>query len=274
MQYVKWLALRTYDFGTVHVSLRAVTRPGGFAVEHRKRGRGTSGIVLVTGGEICFHQNGQPDLTAKANDLCLLPQDSRYQLLFRAAENSLILLNFALITPSGEPITPGKQVEMLQSPVTDPKLLRFFEKLPASFPASETGSSFRGKEQLYKLFSMLFEETRIDLSPHPKFASIVPGAHLLEQTFLENLPIACYAEACNISLSSFRSLFAEFYGISPLRYRNRLRIYHARVMLMETHCTVEEAARCSGFDNTGYFCRLYKKTTGETPGQTRSRHWE
>ena len=42
-------------------------------------------------------------------------------------------------------------------------------------------------------------------------------------------------------------------------------------MLTETHCTVEEAARGSGFDNVGYFCRLYKKTTGETPGQTREK---
>lgn len=274
MQYVKWQALCTYDFGAFHVSVRAVTRPTGFTVEHRKKGRGSSGILLVNEGSLCFQQDGLPDLMVKQNDLCLLPQDCRYHLRFCSRENSIILLNFTLMAPNGEPIIPGEDVQLLQSPATDPKLLRFFKALPDRLDASEPAAPFRGKEQLYRLFSMLFDEVQISLAPQPKFSGIAPGVQLLEQTFLENRPISSFAECCNVSLSSFRSLFSEYYGISPLRYRNRLRINYARSLLTESQCTVEEAARRSGFDNTCYFCRLYKKSTGETPGQTRARYWE
>lgn len=271
MQYIKWQALNTLEFGLFHVSARITQRPAGFTVDHRKRGRSCNCLLLVTSGSLCFFQEGQPELLAKAGDLCLLPEKSRYHLRFSGKENSLILVNFSLFSPSGETLIPGDRGQLLQTGVTDPQLLRLFEKLPQSYAESDTGAQLRCKELFYRLLSILFRERQIERAAQPKYAGIAPGAHLLEQTYLEDLPISRYAEACSISLSSFRSLFTEFYGISPLRYRNRLRIYHARVMLTETHCTVEEAARGSGFDNVGYFCRLYKKTTGETPGQTREK---
>ena len=271
MRYIKWQALNALEFGLFHVSARITQRPAGYTVDHRRKGRGNNGLLLVTDGSLCFFQEGQPELTAKAGDLCLLPQQSRYHLRFSGKENSLILVNFTLLAPSGETLIPGDRVQLLQPGVTDPQLLRLFEKLPQSYAETDAGAQLRCKELVYRLLSMLFQERQIDRAAQPKYAGIAPGAHLLEQTYLEDLPICRYAEACSISLSSFRSLFTEFYGISPLRYRNRLRIYHARVLLSETHCTVEEAARSSGFDNTGYFCRLYKKLTGETPGQTRGK---
>ena len=138
----------------------------------------------------------------------------------------------------------------------------------------KSDSAFLHKEQLYRLFTLLFGEKSIDHPLQTKYSNLAPGIHLLQQTFLQDLPIQQFADICNISLSSFRSLFTEFYGISPLRYRNQLRINHAKTLLTETHCTISEVAERSGFDNTAYFCRLYKKIIGETPGQTRARHWE
>lgn len=274
MQYVKWQALNSLEFGVFHVSARTSQRPAGFTVDHRKRGRSNNGLLLVTAGSLCFSQEGQPELLAKAGELWLLPEASRYLLRFSGKENSLILVNFTLLSPSGETLLPGDRVQPLQTAVTDPQLLRLFEKLPQSYAEADSVARLRCKELVYRLLTMLFQERQIHRAAQPKYAGIVPGAHLLEQTYLEDLPICRYAEACSISLSSFRALFTEFYGISPLRYRNRLRICHARVLLAETHCTVEEAARSSGFESICYFCRLYKKITGETPGQTRGKSGE
>ena len=79
-----------------------------------------------------------------------------------------------------------------------------------------------------------------------------------------------FAKACNISESGFRQMFFKQYGISPLQYRNRLRINRARELLEYDNCTVAEAAYASGFENLGYFCRSYKKHMGETPQATRA----
>jgi transcriptional regulator GlxA family with amidase domain len=48
-----------------------------------------------------------------------------------------------------------------------------------------------------------------------------------------------------------------------------LRIERARAMLSETGCSVTEAAYACGFENLGYFCKYYKKITGESPGSTK-----
>lgn len=272
MPNIKWQALSTCEFGVFHVSLRMLERPCNFSVDHSRRGRGSSGILLLNGGKLTFLQDGLPALTMEGNSLCLLPQSCRYRLHFLGEHNRLMLLNFILLTPQGEPILPGDRIEILSHNITEPKLLRFMDDYSQAFASEPAGNTFRQKEYLYRLLSLLFEEDAPWEVPQTKYANLAPGIRLLRQTFLEDLPIDRFSQACCISSSSFRSLFTQLYGISPLRYRNQLRLNYARQLLKDGHCTVREAAERSGFNNLGYFCRLYKKSTGETPGQTRSRY--
>lgn len=102
-----------------------------------------------------------------------------------------------------------------------------------------------------------------------QYSQIAQGATLLKQTYLENLPIETFAKQSNISVSAFRQLFNKQYGMSPIKYRNMLRINRAKQLLENDNCTVAEVAYASGFENIGYFCRYYKKVTGKTPKQTK-----
>ena len=92
---------------------------------------------------------------------------------------------------------------------------------------------------------------------------------MLEQTYLENLPIEKYAAVSHVSVNTFRSLFQKQFGTSPLKYRNSLRIERAKELLNEGGFTVAEVAYASGFENIGYFCRYYRRITGESPGETK-----
>ena len=95
---------------------------------------------------------------------------------------------------------------------------------------------------------------------------------MLRKNYLENLSIPELAAACNISVSSFRALFTECYGMSPIQYRNRLRIKRAKTLLADGGYTVAEVAAESGFYNVSYFIRFYKKTVGETPSETQAKN--
>ena len=44
---------------------------------------------------------------------------------------------------------------------------------------------------------------------------------VIHENYLENIPVAKFAEASGISISLFRSLFGKQYGMSPIQYRNR-----------------------------------------------------
>jgi AraC-like DNA-binding protein len=71
---------------------------------------------------------------------------------------------------------------------------------------------------------------------------------------------------------SVRSLFRQFErkrGISPMTHLKRVRLRHARQMLLsgEAASVVAVAFRC-GFHNAGHFARDYRLTFGELPSTT------
>ena len=73
-----------------------------------------------------------------------------------------------------------------------------------------------------------------------------------------------YAELCNISEMNFKSLFKEYTGMSPIEYRNDIRLTNARNKLQSGEYNVSAAEMC-GFSNFSFFIRLYKKKYGYTP---------
>ena len=68
----------------------------------------------------------------------------------------------------------------------------------------------------------------------------------------------------------FVKRFGECFGMPPLAYLNRMRIYQAMGLLSGTEMSVEEIARSVGFSDSSYFARAFKKQTGATPTEYRN----
>ncbi len=69
--------------------------------------------------------------------------------------------------------------------------------------------------------------------------------------------------------SRLRRLFKRATGASPVRFIRRRRIDRACALLDTTQQSVEQVAASSGFRDAPYFCRVFKKMTGMSPGQYR-----
>jgi len=57
--------------------------------------------------------------------------------------------------------------------------------------------------------------------------------------------------------------------MSPVDYRNRIRITNACSLLESTSLSVEEIAALVGFETPFYFSRLFKRAMGVSPRQYR-----
>ena len=79
------------------------------------------------------------------------------------------------------------------------------------------------------------------------------------------------AEAVNISEDYLTRIFRKELGISPWDYLNRYRIQIASYLLVNTAKTLSEIASESGFQDQAYFCRVFKKIKGFSPGHMRQR---
>jgi DNA-binding LacI/PurR family transcriptional regulator/AraC-like DNA-binding protein len=77
------------------------------------------------------------------------------------------------------------------------------------------------------------------------------------------------AEAVNVSEDYLTRIFHQEMGLSPWDYLNRLRVYFAAGLLLKTDETIQEIAFRSGFQEEAYFCRVFKKIYGLSPGQYR-----
>ncbi len=90
-----------------------------------------------------------------------------------------------------------------------------------------------------------------------------------------NMPLSIeeLAKITNVSARSIFRSFKDTHGCSPFQYVKRLRLQHARAMLLEHDPDVgviNIALKC-GFQSLGHFANSYRNEFGELPSQTARR---
>lgn len=97
------------------------------------------------------------------------------------------------------------------------------------------------------------------------FKELLPAVSYMEKNPENNASMKELASMCCISESSFFHKFLKYSGgISPQKYRNRIRIMRAEEMANDGNFTIEGIAEALGFYDASHLCRCYKKFTGRT----------
>lgn len=89
-------------------------------------------------------------------------------------------------------------------------------------------------------------------------------AHYMEEISLEDIAVSA-----NISKNTAMRYFGANIGISPVDYLIRYRIGISCKLLKETSDKISNIADCVGYENTSYFCRLFRKYVGVSPKEYR-----
>lgn len=102
-----------------------------------------------------------------------------------------------------------------------------------------------------------------------QFKRIEPVIQTINEGYHKDLSIDALANLLQISPQHFCVLFKDITQLRPMQYINRIRIRHAKEMLIGSQHSIEEIARLCGFDNASYFYTVFKKEVHITPGQFR-----
>jgi AraC family transcriptional regulator of arabinose operon len=81
----------------------------------------------------------------------------------------------------------------------------------------------------------------------------------------QNLKLEDYASMCHMSKYHFLRVFKEVTGATPLEYRSRIRIDHAKELLKNSNFSVSEISESLGYSSLAYFSAAFKKATGMSP---------
>lgn len=91
----------------------------------------------------------------------------------------------------------------------------------------------------------------------------------IEVRYGEELTVQEMAALCGYSPSHFMRFFRQHMGTSFVEYLNDYRLIMASHQLIHGEANISEIAQNTGFDQTSYFNRLFKRKYGMTPKQYR-----
>ncbi|MDR3147884.1 MAG: AraC family transcriptional regulator [Treponema sp.] len=91
----------------------------------------------------------------------------------------------------------------------------------------------------------------------------------LRSNIFRDISVAEMADVMHLSRSHFTRIFSQEMGISPRLYLEDLRLRTAMDILFREGSSVKEAAIQCGIPDVNYFCRLFKKRFGISPGKYR-----
>lgn len=93
----------------------------------------------------------------------------------------------------------------------------------------------------------------------------------IAEHFHEPSPVSAMIAVSGLPERSFKRRFQKATGMPPLEYVHTLRLEEAKQMLERSERPIEEIAYEVGYEDAGFFSRLFRRRVGVTPSQYRKR---
>ena len=93
----------------------------------------------------------------------------------------------------------------------------------------------------------------------------------IAEHYAEPAPVASMVRLSGLAERSFTRRFQQATGMAPLEYVHTLRLEEAKQMLEATDQPIEAIADEVGYEDAGFFSRLFKRNVNLTPAQYRKR---
>jgi len=94
----------------------------------------------------------------------------------------------------------------------------------------------------------------------------------IHENYARDFPVELLAKQVYVSPSYLFRIFRKKTGMTPVRYRNLVRLDKAKLLLLDRALKMEEIAERVGFEDAKYFARVFKRETGTSPSDFRSRN--
>ena len=242
-----------------NVNYVSVQRPQNYKMSHLDGRKQHSFLYTATGTmKYSFADNSSQELVSAAGELVFIPAGAKHLSTYIAEQNIVHILQFDL--------TAGALPDYMTIPVLIHH--KNMEQIFASI-ANDLNSGI-GDDPiylLYRIYELLWYMSQ-NVEKHPvKYRKLQIALREIHLYYSDNHKIRYYADLCGMSEPGFRRLFKEYTNMSPIEYRNQIRLQEAKKLLCSGEFSVEEAALTVGYSNLPFFCRSYKRQFGHSPGK-------
>ena len=144
--------------------------------------------------------------------------------------------------------------------------------------AAQSKGLIMGYECSAKLYSLLIELRRQKMKEEEatgvsKLKQLEPVITFIEKNYSKNPTIEEMAETINASPQYLCRLFNKTFRMRPFVYMTLIRMQKAKELLIQQRdISVKDIAEDTGYNDTSYFCAVFKKQEGVTPSEFRQLH--
>ncbi len=221
-------------------------------------GRKLNGFLLIDSGE-CLYEWQEGSALLSGGSLIYLPSGSKHKVTVTGSPLAFYRISFNLTDAED-----GKRVVFSNCP----QVMTYCASRRMYDLAFEMMHSTVSRSQLYKSISKLSEFFHIlTKQAAVESSKISPAVEYINRHYSENIDVGELAKMAFISKPHLFRLFKSELGMSPVEYRNYLRIERAKSLLADGELSVGEIASLLGFDGSYYFSRMFKEHTGMAPSK-------
>jgi AraC-like DNA-binding protein len=151
------------------------------------------------------------------------------------------------------------------------QILNAYKAAEKAWRSAQNDREYKVLSELYKILHEMSHAKALPYLPETKQALIQPALDYIHKNYTKELINAQnLAELCGISYDYLRQLFEKFYGLTPIKYINALKLTRAKELLDSGMYSVSEAAYHSGFSDVSHFSRFFKASVGVLPSEYRN----
>ena len=230
-------------------------------------GKVNSSFGFITKGSVRINSMGR-SLSIVNGSLFYIPEGIRYNSVWTGEPD---IEFYSLHIVSKRPDTSTAQtyalarIDELSVPETEERIAEIYRL----FATGERLNMVRAVGLYYLLYADILPYLTPNAPPkyHP---SLLAALDYIDKNYRDEFSIDELAQNCCVSESQLYHLFRSELGMSPIQYRNELRIEKAAGALRMTLDGIDKIAEDCGFNSSALFRRTFRKVTGMSPSEYRS----
>jgi len=272
MQNIHFHLLNTIDVSFYNIASVSTTWPDNCVDSYLDKGRDEDLLFYSIHGDRIYTIEGQESLRIRDNDVLYAPSNSHYLSRVKVIPPRKyafgICIRFNIKDENGNKIIIKDRPQWVAHDI-DGQLYELFSKLHNAIMQG-TGEKLYSKALLSKLMDILITNVRKDKSFDSSTQDIYPAVEKIERYPQDHICISELADMCSLSESAFRRKFIQYSGMSPVKYRNKIRVQKSLELLKSGLYSIEKVAEVMGFTDQAHLSNVIKKVTGKTPKEIKA----
>ena len=217
-------------------------------------------FLYINGFTVTYTDKKKNVYIANSGDIVYIPTGSEYTFHISEAQKKnshTIGINFLLFDESDEQITLSNSIKIFHSP-SDKSIAMLFEQAIAYDIVQPVAMK---KILLLNIICTLAAYT-VQKNIPKRISDIL---NYMSEHIKENPSVKQLADICNVSEVYFRKQFKSCIGMTPVEYRNIIRLSKACSFLEYGDISVQEISDMLGYSTVSHFIKEFRTHYGSSP---------